>query len=331
MKIKELALLVGGAVEGDDGSDIEGASGIDTAKKSDIVFAVDERRLSQAENSQASCILTIQSIRKSQKPIIRVEDPKLSFLLIYNALLKKTLTGAFIDPSASIAPSARLSKNVWIGPHVTIEDNVVIGDSTIIDGNTFIKKNCEIGDFCHIYPNVTLYDNTILKNHVILHSGAVVGSDGFGYVKNKGMILKFPQIGKVIIEENVEIGANTTIDRGSLDNTVIGANSKIDNLCQIAHNVKIGKNMLMAGQTGVSGSTIIKDNVTMGGQVGIADNVVIGNNVMIGAQSGIFGKIKDNAVIWGTPARPLHDTKRQIAVVAWITKNFKLLSKEMKE
>jgi UDP-3-O-[3-hydroxymyristoyl] glucosamine N-acyltransferase len=165
---------------------------------------------------------------------------------------------------------------------------------------------------------------------VVLHSGVVLGADGFGYVKERGKIYKFPQLGRVIVEDDVEIGTNTTVDRGSLSDTVIGAGTKIDNLCQIAHNVKIGKNVLVAAQTGISGSTVIKDNVTMGGQVGIADNLTIGANVTIGAQSGIIGNIADNAILWGTPARSVAQTKRQMAVLAWMTKNFKLLSKLVK-
>jgi UDP-3-O-[3-hydroxymyristoyl] glucosamine N-acyltransferase len=160
-----------------------------------------------------------------------------------------------------------------------------------------------------------------------LHGGVVVGSDGFGYVKNENTIYKFPQLGKVVIEENVEIGANTTIDRGSLEDTVIGAGSKIDNLCHIAHNVKIGKNLIMAAQSGIAGSTVIEDNVTISGQVAVTDNVRIGRNVVIGGKSVVIGHVKENEVVWGCPARPLAQTKRQMAVLSWLTKNFSALSK----
>lgn len=330
MKIDKLALLVGGVVEGDGNIDIIGLSGTESAKAGDLTFAVDENRLADVEKSNASCVLTSTSIRKSTKPLIRVKNPKLAFLIIYNALHKEKAREAFRHPTTVIADSAKIGKNVWVGPHVSIEDGVTIGDNVIIEANSVIKKNCEIGPSCHIYPNVTLYENTKLKNNVILHSGVVLGADGFGYVKENNKIYKFPQLGRVIVEEDVEIGANTTIDRGSLGDTVIGAGSKIDNLCQIAHNVKIGKNVIMAAQTGVSGSSIIKDNVTMGGQVGIADNLTVGENVMVGAQSGIIGDIKDGQIIWGTPARPAAQAKRQMAVLSWLTKNFKLLSKFLK-
>jgi UDP-3-O-[3-hydroxymyristoyl] glucosamine N-acyltransferase len=331
MEMNKLALLVGGTVEGDDGSQIEGMGGIDSAKKGDITFAVDEDKLSVAEKGLASCILTTPDMRRSSKPLIRVKNPKLAFLIIYNALNKKEARAAYTDKSAVVAGSAKLGKNAWIGPHVSIEDNVVIGDNVIIEAGSVIKKGCIIGNSCRIYPNVTLYDRTLLKQNVILHAGVVIGADGFGYVREAGKIFKFPQLGRVLIEDDVEIGANTTIDRGSLSDTVIGAGTKIDNLCQIAHNVKTGRNVIIAGQCGLSGSSTVGDNVTMAGQVGIADNVAIGNNVMIGGQTGVIRDIKDGEIIWGYPARPIAQTKRQLAVLAILTKNFKRLSKIIKE
>ena len=330
MEITKLAALVGGTAEGDDGSSITGLSGFDSAKPGDLTFALDDEKLALAEKSNASCILTPTTARKSTKPLIRVKNPKLSFLMIYNAFNKRPAPKGEIDPSARIAPTARLGKDVWIGPHVTIEENVAIGNGTVIEASSVIKKNSSIGNGCHIYPNVTLYNNTVLKNGVVLHAGVVLGADGFGYVREGSQIYKFPQLGRVIIEDDVEIGANTTIDRGSLSDTVISAGSKIDNLCQIAHNVKIGRNMLMAAQCGISGSATIGENVMMGGQVGVADNTVIGKNVIIGAQSGILGRIHDGEVIWGTPARSMAHVKRQMAVLSWLTKNFRLISKALK-
>jgi UDP-3-O-[3-hydroxymyristoyl] glucosamine N-acyltransferase len=169
-----------------------------------------------------------------------------------------------------------------------------------------------------------------LGKNVVLHSGAVIGSDGFGYVKDKDKIYKFPQLGKVVIEDDVEIGANTTIDRGSLSDTVIGRGSKIDNLCQIAHNVRVGRNVLMAAQCGVSGSTVIGNNVMIGGKVGITDNAVIGDDVVIGAGSAVIGSLEKGDKVWGVPARPIAQTKRQMAVLSWLTKNFSVISKKLK-
>jgi UDP-3-O-[3-hydroxymyristoyl] glucosamine N-acyltransferase len=330
MKILELAQLIDGVVEGNSEIDIRGLNGVEKAGIGDLTFAIDEPRLAGAERSAASCVLTNKTIRKSSKTLIRVTNPKLSFLIIYNTFNTPKDRESFIHPMATVSDSAEIGKNTWIGPNVSIEEGVKIGDHVIIESNSVIKKNCEIDSFCHIYPNVTLYENTKLQKNVTLHGGAVIGSDGFGYVKDKGKIYKFPQLGKVIIENDVEIGANTTIDRGSLSDTVIGAGTKIDNLCQIAHNVRIGKNMLMAAQCGVSGSTTIGDNVTLGGQVGIADNLTIGDDITIGAKSAVIRSVKSGSVIWGIPARPISQTKRQMAVLSWLTKNFRIFSKNIK-
>ena len=325
MRIKELAILVKGVAEGDDDSDITGLSGIEGARLGDLTFAVDESRLANAEKSAVSCVLTDSLVRKSTKPLIRVKNPKLSFLIVYNTFHVRENKDMFVHPSSVVSTSARLGKNVWIGPGVVVEDGVNIGDHVIIESNSVVKKNSSIGSFSHLYPNVTLYENTKLGKSVILHAGAVIGSDGFGYVKEEGKIYKFPQLGSVIVEDNVEIGANTTVDRGSLSDTIIKEGTKIDNLCQIAHNVKIGKNVLMAAQCGISGSTVIGNDVTMGGQAGATDNITVGDNVTIGAKSAVIGDIKKNSVVWGIPARPIAQTKRQMAVLAWLTRNFKIL------
>ncbi len=331
MRITDVALLVKGAVEGNGEIDIIGLSGPTTAKANDLTFAVDECKLLVAEQSLTGCILTTNTVRKSTKPLIRVHNPKLAFLTLYHALYKPVVRKSFVHPTAAIGNFVKFGNNVWVGSHVTIEDNVTIKDNSIIESGCIIKKNCCIGVSCHLYPRVLLYENIILKDNVILHGGVVVGSDGFGYVKDQGVIYKFPQLGKVIIEENVEIGSNSTIDRGSLEDTIIGANSKIDNLCHVAHNVKIGKNLIMAAQSGIAGSTVIGDNVTISGQVAITDNVTVGSNAVIGGKSAVIGDIDDRSVVWGIPARSLAQTKRQMAVASWLTKNFSIISKIVKQ
>ncbi|MDE2008719.1 MAG: UDP-3-O-(3-hydroxymyristoyl)glucosamine N-acyltransferase [Candidatus Omnitrophica bacterium] len=331
MKISDLAVLIKGAVEGDNDINITSLSGIGSAGEGDLTFALDEKKLSQAEKSRSSCVLTTLAMRTSTKPLIRVHNPKLAFLISYRILYPLEPSTSFIHSSAVVASSVKFGNNVCIGAQVSIEGHVTIGDNVIIESGCVIKGKCFIGDSCHLYPRVVLYQNSVLKRNVILHAGVVVGCDGFGYVKDQETIYKFPQLGKVIIEENVEIGANTSIDRGSLDDTVIGANSKIDNLCHIAHNVKIGRNVIMAAQCGIAGSVVIGDNVTMSGQVAVIDNVTIGKNATIGGKSGIIGNIDDGAVMWGLPARPLAQTKRQMALLFWLTKNFSILSKMVKE
>jgi len=331
LKIRELALLIEGTIEGDDNVDIKDLSGIESARLGDLTFATDEEKLGLAELSQSTCILTTKSSRKSTKTLIRVNNPKLAFLIAYNAFQGKLPPASFIHPTAVIADSVVLGKNIRIGSHVSIEDGVEIGDHTTIESGVVIKKNCKLGEACNLHANVVLYENVILKNKVILHSGVIVGSDGFGYVRDQEKIYKFPQLGTVVIEDNVEIGSNSTVDRGSLGCTIIGSGSKIDNLCHIAHNVKIGKNVIMAAQSGIAGSSIIGDQVTMSGQVAITDNVTVGKNVRIGGQSAVIGDIEDNAAIWGTPARDLKQTKKQMAVLSWLSKNFYTLSTMIKE
>lgn len=331
LKIKELALLIEGIIEGDENVDITDLSGIESARLGDLTFATDEDNLCLAETSQSICVLTTKSSRKSTKTIIRVNNPKLAFLIAYNAFHEKVDADSFVHPTATIADTAILGKNVRIGAHVSIEDNVIIAAHTMIDSGCVIKRGCKIGEHCQLHPHVVLHENVILKNKVILHSGVIVGADGFGYVRDHGKIYKFPQLGTVVIEDEVEIGANCTIDKGSLGCTMIGAGTKIDNLCHIAHNVKIGKNVIMAAQCGIAGSTVIGDNVTMSGHVAVIDNITIGRNSSIGGQSAIIGHIKENSVVWGSPARGLKQVKRQMAVASWISKNFDVLSKIIKE
>jgi len=330
MKVIELAHMLQGTVEGDVNTEIGGMNGIENAKEGDITFAMDEKKLILAEQTKASCILTSSRFRKSEKVTIRVKDPKLAFVTLYNTLNKKERREAYIDPRAVISKSASIGKGTWIGAHVSIEDGVRIGDHTVIEHSVVIKKNTRIGADCHLYPNITIYDNAIIGNRVILHAGVVVGSDGFGYIRNKDTIVKFPQLGNVILEDDIEIGANSCVDRGALGSTRIGRGTKIDNLCQVAHNVVIGKNCLIAGQTGIGGSAIIGENATFAGQVGVADNIKVGRNITVGGQSGVLGTPKEGVTLWGYPARDVAFAKKQLAVISWLTKNFYLLQKQIK-
>jgi UDP-3-O-[3-hydroxymyristoyl] glucosamine N-acyltransferase len=220
-----------------------------------------------------------------------------------------------IHPTALIAPSTQLAPGVAVGPYAVIEEDVQIGAGTEIGAFCFLGRGARLGEGCRLYPRVTLYAGARLANRVILHSGAVIGSDGFGYVAEDGKRWKFPQVGEVEIQDDVEIGANTTIDRGSLDRTEIGAGAKLDNLVHIAHNVSIGENTVIAAQTGISGSVVIGKNVAFGGQAGLGDHCKVEDGAVIGAQAGILpGKIvRSGQIVWGTPARPLRKFKEQFA------------------
>ncbi|HEY5161898.1 MAG TPA: UDP-3-O-(3-hydroxymyristoyl)glucosamine N-acyltransferase, partial [Terriglobales bacterium] len=230
-----------------------------------------------------------------------------------------------IHPTAVIDPSAKTAPSAHIGPYVVIEAGAAVGEHTSISAGVFIGEGVTIGDDCDIRTNVSIYSGTRIGNRVLVHAGAVLGSDGFGYVRDRqtGRYVKFPQMGRLEIGDDVEIGANSTIDRGALDVTVIARGTKLDNLVHVGHNVQIGEDVVIAAQTGVSGSSVIEDGVVVAGQVGIADHVRIEKGAVLGAQSGVpTGKVirGPGMVFWGTPARPIRQYLKELAVLARLAK-----------
>lgn len=313
--IKKLAELVNGTIVGDQTIVIFGVASIEKAQTGDIVFVENSKFLEKALLSQASAIVLPKKLVPkdfNQKVLILVDQAKLAFAQIINVIHPSIKVYSLIETTAIIANTAQLALDVSVGHHSIIGKKTKIGSCSVIGSNCVIGQEVEIGQECVIHSNVTIYDKVKILDRVVIHSGSVIGSDGFGYVFYDGQYHKFPQIGDVIIESDVEIGSNVSIDRGALDSTVIGQGTKIDNLVQIAHNVKIGKTCVLAAQVGVSGSSIIEDNVIVGGQVGIADHVRIESGAIIGAQAGIpTGKIiRRGLTVWGTPARPIDDFKR---------------------
>jgi UDP-3-O-[3-hydroxymyristoyl] glucosamine N-acyltransferase len=260
-------------------------------------------------------VLARSGTRLAGKTILEVSAPKFAFAKAAQWLLQESAPAAAIHPTAIVAPDAKVGAGVHIGPYVVIEEGAEIGAGTVIGAFCFLGRGSRLGENCRLHPRVTLYAGARLGRRVEIHSGAVIGSDGFGYVFGEGRHWKFPQIGAVEIGDDVEIGSNTTIDRGSLDATVIGNGVKIDNLVQIAHNVRIGEHSILAAQTGVSGSCTIGARVIVGGQVGIGDHCKIEDGAIIGSQAGIpTGKtIRGGRTVWGTPARPLEKFKEQYA------------------
>ncbi|MFC1479913.1 UDP-3-O-(3-hydroxymyristoyl)glucosamine N-acyltransferase [Candidatus Omnitrophota bacterium] len=320
--VDEIARLVGGTVVGDGKTQIKGMAPIAIAAEGDMTFALDEEGLRQAGKSAASCVLATDEVQNHSKTILRVGDIKLAMTVLYNAMLEMAPPKkGVIHPSAIIAESAALGNNVSVGPGAVIGENTQIGDDASIGANCVIGKKVSMGQRTCLYPNVTVYDYTVIGNKVIIHSGAVIGSDGFGYVPKDGKVYKVPQMGNVLIEDDVEIGANACIDRGTFAKTVIGRGTKIDNQVQIAHNIRIGNNVLIAAQTGIAGSATVGDNTMMGGQVGVADHVNIGKDVKIGAKTGVHGHIKDNRVIFGYPFREAVDARKVHALLSLLLKN----------
>jgi UDP-3-O-[3-hydroxymyristoyl] glucosamine N-acyltransferase len=303
----ELAQYLGARIEGEPDLPISGLSSPEQAGGTDVIYLDSARNRSRAANSKARCVLAQPGIRIDGKTIIEATEPKLAFAKVAAWLSPRTAAHAEIHPTAIIARSALIGANVSIGPYVVIEEDVQIAQGTQIGAFCFVGRGSQIGESCVLHPRVTLYPQARLGNRVEVHSGVVIGGDGFGYVFGEGRQWKFPQVGSVEIEDDVEIGCNTTIDRGSLGETHLGKGVKIDNLVQVAHNVEIGENSVIAAQTGISGSCVIGRHVSIGGQAGIGDHATIQDDANVGGQAGVLvGKIvRRGQTVWGTPARPL--------------------------
>ncbi|MCS6874641.1 MAG: UDP-3-O-(3-hydroxymyristoyl)glucosamine N-acyltransferase [Pyrinomonadaceae bacterium] len=308
MKAREIAALFKGEVIGDPETEVFHIASLDTAKKGDIAFIESESKL--RAQTEASCLIVPKNFSSPvNSTIIKVENPKLTFAKLA-ALLNKPEFPEKISKTAIISTSAKVEAS-FVGEFVVVGENSKIGQKTIVLDGVKVGKNVSIGENCKIYSNVVIYDNVTIGNNCIIHSGAVIGADGFGFVRDKTGYVKFPQVGTVVIEDDVEIGANTCIDRGALDETRIGAGTKIDNLVQVGHNVRIGKRVIIAAQTGISGSVVIEDDCVIGGQVGIGDHVTLQSGATIGSQAGVLpGKIVRKGVWWGTPIQPLNEYKR---------------------
>jgi UDP-3-O-[3-hydroxymyristoyl] glucosamine N-acyltransferase len=314
--LKEIAAFVDGVVVGDDSVVITGVAGIKEACEGDITFLANPKYFPLIDKTRASAIVASAELEKSSKPIIRVENPSLAFAKIVASLAPTEVTHPKgVHPSAVLGKNVSLGKNAAIGAYAVIEDEVSIGDNTIIYAGCFVGHHTRIGNNTLIYPNVSIRERISIGNGVIIHSGTVIGSDGFGFVTIKGQHHKIPQIGTVEIGDDVEIGANVTIDRARFDKTIIGRGTKIDNLVQIAHNVVVGENSLIVAQVGISGSTIIGNNVTLAGQVGIVGHISIGDNAIVMAQAGVSKSIPAGTMAWGYPAKPVEVAKRVNASV----------------
>ena len=325
--VQEIADFVQARVLGDNSERVNGIASIGSARKGDLVFVEDERNLDAALGSEASAVIAgdFATGKGGSKALLICAQPRLAFARAAQLLSSQTKREHGIHPSAMIHPSADLGREITIDERVVIKEGVRIGNRSWVGANCVLGANTVIGDGCEIYPNVTIYPGVRLGKSVIVHSGAVLGSDGFGYVRDRktGHYEKFPQTGQLEIEDDVEIGANATVDRGALDVTRIRRGTKIDNLVHVGHNVQIGEDVVIAAQTGLSGSAVVENNVIIGGQVGIADHVRIEEGAILGAQSGIPTKkvIRGKGIVfWGTPARPIRDYLKELAVLARLAK-----------
>jgi UDP-3-O-[3-hydroxymyristoyl] glucosamine N-acyltransferase len=325
-----IAELVGARLIGDGNVEVCGVASIESAAEGDLVFVEDEKHFAAALQSRAAAIITraFAASASSNRPLLISDHPKLAFARAARFLAAKPPAesdAGDIHSSAVVHSSAILGRGVRIAERAVIGEKAQVGDGTRVGAGCVIGGSVKIGKDCELYPNVTIYPETTLGDRVIVHAGAVLGSDGFGYVRDRasGHYEKFPQVGRLIIEDDVEIGANATIDRGALDETRIRRGAKIDNLVHIGHNCQIGEDVVIAAQTGLSGSIVIENGVVLGGQVGIGEHAHIGEGVMLGGQGGVLpNKILrgKGMAFWGTPAQPLRQYLKQLATLARLAK-----------
>jgi len=301
MKLKEIADKIGGKVFGNSEVEIEGVASIETAKKGFITFIRSKKFIQSLKHSKASAVITGKYIKDIDIPQVVVENPLYAFAKVLEIFYKFSYKPQGILKGAYVSNTATIGKDVTIYSNVYIADSAFIGDRTVIYPGVFVGEKTIIGSDCIIYPNVTIREGVKIGSRVIIHSSSVIGSDGFGYVMNKGKHYKIPQVGSVVIEDDVEIGACVTIDRATIGETFIGKGTKIDNLVQIAHNVRIGKHSIIVAQVGIAGSSKIGEYVTLAGQVGIADHVDIEDGCIIAAKSGVMRNLK-KGVYSGIPA-----------------------------
>lgn len=312
--VAELAAHVGGRVRGDASVRIRKVAGLEGALAGDIAFIEDKRLIEEGKaKSRASCLIVPEGAQLDAPCVIETHSPRLAFAKIAELLHPPRRLAPARHPTAIIAESARVDESVYIGAYVSIGERTRIGARAQIHAGVRIGDEVEVGPDSVLHPNVVLYDRVTIGSRVHLHACVTIGADGFGYVPDEeNRRHKFPQIGTVLIEDDVEIGANSCVDRGALGQTRIGRWTKIDNLVQIAHNVDIGERVVIAAQTGISGSTVIEDDAIIGGQVGMGDHARVRRGAIIGSKAGILpGKIvRAGSVVWGIPARPLDEYKR---------------------
>ena len=307
-----VAERVGGRIVGDSSLELTGFAPADGAKPGDLTFAENEAYFLRADQSAASAILVAGDFRSATgKTIVQVENARVAFAQVLPLFFPEPVLPAGIHPSSVVAASAQVDPSAHVGPQCVIGERVRIGAEAVLVGRNFISEDCVVGDGSRLYPNVMLYPRSALGRRVRIHAGSVIGADGFGYVFDKGEHRKVPQVGQVIIHDDVEIGANVTIDRAALGATVIGRGTKIDNLVQIAHNVTIGEHCILVAQVGIAGSTKIGNYVTIAGQVGVAGHLRIADKVTIAAQSGVMHHIPEGQKWLGSPAGPDRVMKRQ--------------------
>ncbi|MBU2567629.1 MAG: UDP-3-O-(3-hydroxymyristoyl)glucosamine N-acyltransferase [Elusimicrobia bacterium] len=326
---EEIARIISGELEQPKGAPaagkiiITGAAGLKEASGTDVSYFSDSRFTGDLHKTKAGAVIISSGIPGFEKikesigvPLIKVKNALLSFTLILEILEKeRSVRQEGVHKTAIVSKTAKLGSGVSVGAHCVVEENAFIGGGSVIFPQVYVGQNVKIGKNSKIYPQVVIRENVSIGENTIIHSGSVLGSDGFGYIKNGTLHKKIPQIGRIEVGDNVEIGANVAIDRATTGATVIGSGTKIDNLVHIAHNVRIGKNCLILGQVAVAGSSVLGDNVTLAGQSGVTDHANVGANVTVAGKSGVIGDIPDGQVVSGFPARPHRENMKTQAIL----------------
>ncbi len=310
--VSEVADHLQGEVQGDPAARLTGFATADRAQSGDLTFAENETFFAQAEQTAATAIIAEARFTSARKTVIRVKNPRVAFAKVLALFFPERTMVPGIHPGAVVAASAQIDPTAHIGPHCTIGERVRIGANVVLESGNFVGEDSIIGADSRLFPNAVLYARTELGQRVRVHAGTVIGSDGYGYVQDQGIHRKVPQIGQVIIGDDVEIGANVTVDRGALGATRIGRGTKIDNLVQIAHNVVIGEHCLLISQVGIAGSCKLGNYVILAGQAGLAGHLNIGNQVTVGAKAGVMTDIPDGEKWLGAPAQPDRQAKRMM-------------------
>lgn len=308
----DIARQLQGEVLGDASIVLKGFAPADRAQPGDLTFAENENYFARAEQSAASAIIASGALTSTRKVVIRVKDARVAFARVLPLFFPELTFAPGVHPSAVVAKSATIDPSAHIGPQCVVGENVIIGARSVLQALNFIGAGCQFGEDVNLFPNVSIYAHTEIGNRVRIHSGTVIGSDGFGYVLDGAAHRKVPQIGNVIIRDDVEIGSNVSVDRGALGPTIIGNGTKIDNLVQIAHNVNVGEHCLIVSQVGIAGSTKLGNYVVLAGQSGVGGHIKIGNQVTVAARAGVMNNLKDGEKVLGFPALPDRQAKRQM-------------------
>lgn len=311
----EIATFLNGEVLGDAKTVLTGFATADQAQAGDLTFAETAEYFAAAEKSAATAIIAGKEFSSTSKTIIHVDNPRVAFAKAVTLFFPEPKFAPGVHPSAVIAPSAQVDPSAHIGPHCTVGERVKIGANCVLQAGNFVGEDSVLGDDTRLFPNVTIYSRSQIGKRVRIHSSTVIGSDGFGYVFDSGFHRKVPQIGNVIIGDDVEIGSNVSVDRAALGSTVIGKGTKIDNLVQVAHNVEIGEHCILCAQVGIAGSAKLGHYCVLAGQVGVAGHLKIGNQVTIGSKAGVMHNIPDGQQWLGIPAQPDKQAKRVMIAI----------------